>query len=140
MRPDVLYLIEHVARELDIACAIRHLAKRWHGVNIEIGSLAAEPGPAAMPRPKLIAVPFFCSKNSRPIRHLIRRFPGVPFVNMAFEQMISKGVEKLKCPKNDTSRQNVLYLAMGDFFGNYLASHGVARQNVVNIGSMACQL
>ena len=121
MQPDVLYFIEHVARELDIACAIRHLARRRHGVNVEIASLVAgAESPAAWRRPRLIAVPFFCSKNSPPIRRLMRRFPGGPFVNMALEQLIFKGVEKLKCPKNNVARENVLYLAMGEFFAEYL--------------------
>ncbi len=65
MQSDVLYLIEHVARELDIACAIRHLARKRHGVNIEIGSLVAGPESAAAGfRPKLIAVLFSARRTA----------------------------------------------------------------------------
>ena len=32
----ILWLVEHVARELDVACAVRHLARKRHGVELEI--------------------------------------------------------------------------------------------------------
>ena len=33
---DVLWIVEHVARELDVACAVRHLAAARHGLTVEV--------------------------------------------------------------------------------------------------------
>ena len=35
----VLLFIEHVARELDVACAVKYLAKQRHGLSVEIASI-----------------------------------------------------------------------------------------------------
>jgi hypothetical protein len=35
---DVLIFVEHVARELDIACAIRHLLQTDHQISVQIAS------------------------------------------------------------------------------------------------------
>ena len=33
---DAIYLVEHIARELDVACIVQHLAWKRHGLRIEI--------------------------------------------------------------------------------------------------------
>lgn len=36
---DVIYLYEHAARELDVACAVKCLAERHYGLRIELQHL-----------------------------------------------------------------------------------------------------
>ena len=36
---DILLFVEHVARELDIACAIKYLLDKRHGISLEIASI-----------------------------------------------------------------------------------------------------
>ena len=65
MQPvDVVLFVEHVARELDIACAIRHLAWERFGMQVAIESLTV--GLEATLRrwkPNAIAVPYFYSRQ-----------------------------------------------------------------------------
>lgn len=133
---DVLYCIEHVARELDIACAIKCLARRRHGLNVHVTSIVeCTNGRMRDYRPRLIAVPYFFSRRDPGVRDLLRRFPGVRVVNLALEQLLSEGNKKFRSPKDDTARHHVVHLAAGDFFRDFLCEHGVRHENVTIVGS-----
>ena len=84
---DVLYLVEHVARELDLACAVAHLAARSHGLSVEIRSLpfGAQAGFGRI-EPALVVVPYFGSRADFGIEAVLRAFPRARVVNLAFEQ------------------------------------------------------
>ena len=137
---DVLYLIEHVARELDIACAVKSVAGRFD-TNVEIASMVYDLDATIREhRPRLIALPFFYSRNDPGTRDLLERYRGVSYVNLAFEQLLSKTNQKLKRPRDDIAREHVLHLASGDLFREFLCSNGVPQENVINVGSLSCSL
>ena len=132
---DVLYCIEHVARELDIACAVRCLARRRHGLNMHVTSVVeCTNGHARDYRPRLIAVPYFFSRRDPGVRDLLRLFPGARVVNLALEQLLSEGNKKFRSPKDEAARHQVLHLAAGDFFRDFLCEHGVRPENVTIVG------
>src|SRR5688500_11377543 len=109
---DVLYFIEHVARELDIACAIKHHAAAKHGLRIEIASLAYGLRQTCSAwRPRLIAVPYFYSAEDAFVKDVLAAWPGVPVVNLAFEQLFSAANKKYKRPRDEAARKSVLHLA-----------------------------
>ncbi len=140
-RPEILYFIEHVARELDIACAVRHLARERHDVDVRVASLVFDRHEAvAQCQPQLITVPFFYSQADFGIRDLLLGRPGVPFVNLAFEQLLSKVTRVLKRPKDDISRKHVLHVGAGQFFGSFLQQYGVSPDNIAIAGSLPCAL
>lgn len=141
MPADVVHFIEHVARELDIACAIRYLAKTRHGLNVQIASLVHDfERTLAGNRAPLFAVPFFYSKGDAFIGTMLRKCPQVGYINLAFEQLLSKGNFTFRAPRDEVVRQHVTHLAGSRFFRDFLCEHGVADNNVVTVGSLPCQL
>jgi hypothetical protein len=141
MPPEVLYLIEHVARELDIACAIRHLARERSHVSVDVASIHFDlHRTIARLRPRVIVTPYFYSAHDANLRYLIRGFPQARIVNLAFEQMLSKGNLSFKRPNEPVVRQHVLHLASGTFFRDFLCGHGVAPKNVRLVGSLSLAL
>ncbi|HYI16857.1 MAG TPA: hypothetical protein VEX37_15775, partial [Thermomicrobiales bacterium] len=58
MKVDVIYLVESVPKELDVACIVRLLAKQRHGLRIEIASYKfGVPDSLIGSRPSLLIVP-----------------------------------------------------------------------------------
>ena len=128
IQPDVLYCIEHVGRELAIAAAVRHVAMHRYGVDVEVISLPHHAHLAAdVYRPKLITVPGFLS----------RRGYGA---NAHLEQLFSRSNRVFRMPKDAVAREDVLHVAAGDFFKQWLSSSGVPQQNIIVVGSLPCQL
>jgi hypothetical protein len=80
-------------------------------------------------------VPYFFSRRDPGIRDLLRRFPGAKVVNLALEQLLSEGNKKFRSPKDEAARDQVLHMAAGDFFRDFLCDHGVRHENVAVVGS-----
>jgi surface carbohydrate biosynthesis protein len=140
-QPDVVVCIEHVARELDIACALRSLARARHGLSVDVLVMAQDLEAAlAIRRPQVAVVPFCCCRQDFGVRNLLRRCPGVPVVNLAFEQLLSAGNRAFRLPHDEVAREDVLHLAAGDFFAEWLLESGVVPRNVLKIGSIAYQM
>jgi surface carbohydrate biosynthesis protein len=135
----VLYLVEHVARELDIACAVQSLAQRRHGLDVDVRSIVYDlDSPQPGPPPRLVVVPFFGSRVSYGVRKVVTLFHGATVINLQFEQLVSPGNQSIKGPRDTVARAQVLQCAVGDFYVNFLKSRGAER--VVRTGSLPCQL
>ena len=141
MQTDILYFVEHVARELDIACAIKLLARRRHGLDVQIASLAYDLEATCRTfQPRLIATPYFYSSQDAFIKELLIAFPGVRVVNLQFEQLFSAANKKFKNPKDEIAQRYVLHLAAGEFFREFLCEANVPASNIEVVGSLACAL
>ncbi|MFV2068432.1 MAG: hypothetical protein ACC645_15790 [Pirellulales bacterium] len=135
-QPDILIFVEHVARELEIACLIRHLAARA-GVDVTVASIHYDLHTAiARYRPALIATPCFASAADANLGHLVSAFPGATYVNLAFEQLLSRGNRAAKRPADRIAREHVLHLASGPAYREFLSAHGVPRRNIAVVGSL----
>lgn len=142
MQPvDVVLFVEHVARELDIACAIRHLSWQRFGMEVAIESLTS--GLEATLRrwhPTVICVPYFYSRQDMGLHAILESWPGVRAVNLAFEQLVSPGNQQFKVPRDNVAREHVLHLAAGTFFRDFLVRNGVPPERVAMTGSLPCAL
>jgi surface carbohydrate biosynthesis protein len=138
--PEVLYCIEHVARELDTACAARATARKKYGTNVHIHVLSNDLDQAFERRaPRLIVVPYCTSRKLSP-SDIFQRWPDAPVVNVACEQLFSLGNRRFRLPKDHFARNEVLHVAAGDFFREWLLESGVAPENILLVGSMAYQM
>ncbi len=116
-QPEIVYCIEHVARELDIACAVRHLARARYGLHVDVLVLARNLEAALAQRnPAVVAVPFFRSRGDYGVQTVLRRCPGVPIVNAACEQLLSPGNRRFRMPADRIARNDTLHVAAGAFF------------------------
>lgn len=137
---DVLYCIEHVARELNVACAVSSIAERGFGINVDIHVLNQTLSPRLdHASPKLIALPF-CVSRKFVARSILEQFPGVPIVNLACEQLYSRANRRHRLPKDDLARHQVTHAAAGPFFRDWLIDAGVTPDRVEVVGSLPFQL
>ena len=91
-QPDVLYFVEHVSRELDLACIIRHLLAAHHGIKTAVASIHFDLHATIRGhRPRVVVTPFFNFANDANLQHIRRGMPGARYVNLAFEQLLSRG-------------------------------------------------
>ena len=138
---EILYFIEHTARELDIACAVKHLLRRDYGLACRVVPIAAgleELG--ADLNPQVIALPFCISAQDLGLEQIITRWPQARYVDLAFEQVLGKTQKDFKAPKDDFSRSFVLHHAWGDFFGAYLQANGVPAGHIAVNGNPSLSL
>ena len=138
-RIDVLIFVEHVARELDVACAIRHLLHRDNQLNVEIASYCHGLSETLRRfRPNVVVVPYCYSREDPGLRQVWLEWRDFKVVNLAFEQLLSAGTMPFKRPRDEMARTGVLHLAAADFFREYLESHQVRQSNVEMVGSLSC--
>jgi surface carbohydrate biosynthesis protein len=130
---DLLLLVEHVARELDIACVVKYLMNERHGVTVEIASLLFLHGfqkTLARYEPGVVAMPFFYSATDHGPINVIKGWPNAVHVNLAYEQIFSNINKTYKAPKDTISQQNILHHAWSPYYASYLESHNVPPANI----------
>ncbi|OHB82074.1 MAG: hypothetical protein A2W31_13175 [Planctomycetes bacterium RBG_16_64_10] len=133
----MLYFVEHVARELDIACILRHLLATRYDINIHVASIHFDLHSALCKmRPRLVITPFFYFASDANLQYLLAGAAGARLVNLAFEQLLSRGNRAFKRPQDAVVRHHVLHLASGPAFRDFLCEHGVLPSNVRIVGSL----
>ena len=106
-QPDVLYCIEHVGRELAIACAVKQIAKSKFDIEVEVISLPHHAEHAVkVYQPKLITVPAFLWRRGYGANAFLERLRGVPVFNLAIEQLFSDANRKFRMPKDAVARNS----------------------------------
>ncbi len=135
---DVVYVIEHVSRELDVACAVKLLAERRHGLSVEILPVQmADDYAARNLRPRALVLPFAYRVTDPGTQRFVREFPGIPVLNLAWEELIYKAYEEEKLPADAFTREYVLHHAWGDFHRDRLVRAGVPESHVFVNGQPA---
>lgn len=135
---DVLILVEHVARELDVSCAVKYLMAKRFGLHVEIASILEVHGfqkTIARYQPRVVALPFFYAATDLGPQKVLQAWPQAVLVNLAYEQIFTKINQAYKAPKDDLTRKNVLHQAWGKFYASYLEEYGVPRLNIFTNGN-----
>ena len=139
---DILLYVEHVTRELDVACALKHVLRARHGIQVEIESYIYDL-PKSFERwsPRVVALPFTYAGATLPeLRQVISAFPSASFVDMAYEQLYHRLNESFRVPQDDFPKRHVLHLAWGLFFSDFLTRNGVPREHVEVNGNLVYPL
>ena len=138
---DILYFIEHTARELDVACATKYLLAKQHGLRMEICSIVAGLEESlARWQPKVVAIPYGASAKATNLGKIITRWGEARYINLSFEQVLGKTQKSFKAPKDSFARQHLFYTAWGDFFVDYLRENDVPAEHIAVVGNPALAL
>lgn len=130
-RIDIAWLVEHAARELDVACAAKHLLETRYGRSVEIASIAMRQQQTVESlRPDVVVIPYCYSAGDSGLRHFLPMWPEARYVNLAFEQVLSRMNESFKAPRDEFAKRSVYHQAWGDFFADYLRGVGVPDGNI----------
>ena len=139
---DILWLVEHVAREFDVACVVKAIAKQRYGLRVEVRNLyqhiqdyLCEFDPVVVVHPYVYFV-----HGALATEDVFRRWPDAIHVNAAWEQIHYKAHYKIKAPSDELARGKVIHLAWGRFFKDYLTSFGVPPEHIIINGHPAYQL
>jgi len=140
-RAGIVLFVEHVVRELDVACAVKYLAGRRHGLAVEIASIAMYlPRTLERYQPRVVVVPYCYAASNFGLRDILPVWPEAVYVNLAYEQIFRKHQQAPKAPSDAFARRHVLHQAWGDFYAQYLQEHGVLRDNIFVNGNLSYAL
>jgi len=139
---DVLWFVEHIARELDVACAVKSLAARKYSLEIEIRSYYAHAVESMKHlNPRVVVHPFFYfSSGALATEDYIKSWPTSTHFNLAWEQIHYRAHWNVKAPSDEFAKKMVLHHAWGEFYKKYLVTHGVPEGNIFVNGQPAYQL
>ncbi len=128
---DIVLYVGHIARELDVSCALRHLLRRDHGLEMAVCSINFDPyGTIAAHNPKVVAVPWFNEDQDVAIRKARKYWPHAVYLNLAYEQVFQNINKEVKKPHGNFARDEVLHHAWGEFYAEYLVGYGVGRDRI----------
>jgi len=127
---DILILYEHVARELDVVCLLKHLLERDHGLTVGIAQHPfGIPAALAGPKPRIVVLPY-CYSELDYMDYFLLDWRRSTFVNLAWEQLLYAGNKKTKNTRGAFATRHVIHQAWGDFFAEFLRRHGVLHENI----------
>jgi surface carbohydrate biosynthesis protein len=138
---DVIWLIEHVARELDVACAVCYLAEQRYGMSFEILPIKTDAKyVSASYRPRIVAIPYGFNANNAHVRNFLPRWLEPIYLNLSWEQLFYKAYLTVKAPSDVWSRRHVIHHAWGDFYKEYLLANDVSEEHIFVNGQPAYML
>jgi surface carbohydrate biosynthesis protein len=136
---DIVYLYEHAARELDVACAVSAILQRQYGVTVEIvqwpiGFLNTFHNL----QPRLVVLPFCYTEQS--FRKLLAAWRKSIFFNVTWEQLFYPGNKTAKTPRGEFSVNHVIHHAWSEFYASFLKQQGIPENHIYLNGQPAYQL
>lgn len=136
---DVIYLYEHVARELDVASAVKCIAEQHFGIRIELAHFPSGLYRAfSQFRPRIVVLSHcYSAKN---FSKIFLEWRKSLFFNLSWEQLLSEATRKEKAPDDEFARNHVINHAWSNSFANFLQDHGVAKNNIFINGQPAYML
>ncbi len=133
---DILLFVEHVARELDIACAVKAIIERDSPLSIEIASIRhGIEETLGSYKPRIVALPYCVAIFEGSLDEIVKRWPKAEYVSLSYEQVLGRAQKELNSPKDLFSKEFVLYHAWGDFFAEYLQAHDVPSRHIFTNGN-----
>jgi len=136
---DVLYTYERVARELDVACAVKCIAEQHFGIRIELIRWPLElPRAFEQFRPRVVVLPYYYNLGT--CHTILLEWRKSILVNLAWEQIVSEAIREEKVPSNKFARNHVMHHAWSNIFSNYLQDQGIPRENIYINGHPAYML
>ena len=141
-RLSVLWLVEHLAREMDATCAAASLLRSRHGIDVEIWHMYRDAETLLRTIvPDVVVHPFFYFvKDALATEDYVACWPDAVHFNLAWEQIHYPAHQTAKAPADAFTRQQVLHHAWGEFYRRYLLDHGVPDPHIFVNGHPAYAL
>lgn len=132
---DIVFIYERVARELDVACAIKYLLKERYGLRLEILQRPHGYRPYIdRYSPKVVCLPF-CYGHSLKHHPFLYDWFGAICVNLTWEELLYDGNRQAKLPHDEFDTRHVYHHIWGDFFAETLETQGVPPELIFRNGN-----
>lgn len=133
---DLIYFVEHLPRELDIACAVKAILELKTDLSIKIASIVhGIDNVLENYQPKVVVLPYCVAVHEAGLDKIVKRWPQAQYINLAFEQVLGKAQKGLNSPKDSFAKEYVMHHAWGDFFSEYLQANGVPESHIAVNGN-----
>jgi surface carbohydrate biosynthesis protein len=136
---DVVLLFEKAVREIDVACALKHILARRHGLTAEI--IQQNHPDRDLVRgiaPKVVVVPFCYQQRSN--NFFFMRWPGAAVFNLTWEQLFYPGNAVAKTPRGEFAVRHVIHNAWSESYADLLRAQGVPEPHIFVSGNPAYAL
>jgi len=135
---DIVYLYEHAARELDVACAVT-AGLRKKGLRVEIAHWPTGfPRAVTHLRPRVVILPFCYTEQSYDA--LLAYWRNAVFFNLTWEQLFYLGNRSAKTPRGEFSVKHVIHHAWSDAYSTFLQESGIPERLIFLNGQPAYTL
>jgi surface carbohydrate biosynthesis protein len=137
----VLFLVEHVARELDVVTCLMHKLQRRHNIGSAArGYYHGSRQNLAMFKPRVVVLPFFYGADHlQPVRY-VTAWPSARLVNLGWEQILNKIDIGMKIPRDDIARTGVHRICWTQEHRDFLLRNGVDDRALSLTGSPVMQM
>lgn len=137
---DILFFYEHVTRELDVACLVKHYAETRHGLTVAIAHQYHGVAHAlAHWSPRLVVIPFCYSDSPRHYPFIYDWHRAIYF-NMAWEELLYPGNREAKMPRGVFETKYVLHHAWSTEYAAQIQARGVTPSHIFVNGNPAYTL
>jgi surface carbohydrate biosynthesis protein len=138
----VLWLVEHIAREMDVACAVKALAESRFDLQVTVRNMYYHANEVLQRyEPAVVVHPFFYFvSGALATEDYVEAWPHTTHFNLAWEQIHYKAHMKIKAPSDEFTREKVIHHAWGKFYKDYLMEYGVPSEQIFVNGHPAYQL
>lgn len=139
---DILWLVEHIAREMDVACAVKALVEARYGLDITIRNMYHQAYETMQDyAPSVVVWPFFYfAKGALAVEDYVKTWPKATHFNLSWEELYYKALLKPKAPSDGFAKKKVIHHAWGNFYKEYLLEFGVPEDHIFVNGQPAYQL
>ena len=137
---DVLFLVEHVDRELDaVTCMVDRLRSDF-GIASEVRNYYQDIF-SSLRRydPKIVVFPFFYGADHfHPVTYM-ERWPNAHFVNLGWEQVLQKVDVSMKTPRDQIAKTRVHHICWSHQHHEFMADSGVRPDRLHVAGNPVMQ-
>lgn len=132
MSVDVIYFVESVPKELDVACIVSQRVEKEFGLRVQIASYKSQASEwLRRAKPKLLVVPTCYSADGWGLKKFVGQWPDAPYLNLTWEELFCKANQTWKHPRDEFAKRHVLHHVWGEFYKGFLTSYGVPDQHIV---------
>jgi surface carbohydrate biosynthesis protein len=136
---DIVYLYEHAARELDVACAVAARLRKDHSIHVEIVHWPTGfPQAVTRIRPRLVILPYCYTESS--YEALLAYWREARFFNLTWEQLFYPGNQRAKTPRGEFALNSVIHHAWSEYYADFLKTSGLAEDRIFLNGNPAYTL
>jgi surface carbohydrate biosynthesis protein len=128
---DVLFLVEHIDRELDAVTCITEKLQSKFGIVSDVRNYYQDFSYALRRyNPNVVVFPFFYGADHIFPTAYVERWPNACFVNMAWEQILAKLDVPMMVPRDEVAKNKINHLCWTNQHHDLLRDHGVATDHL----------
>lgn len=138
---NILFLIEHVARELDVVTCLAHKLRAQFGIDADVKNYYNDfTYNLKTYSPEVVVFPFFYGADNPYAIKYLARWPEAKFLNLAWEQLLMKVDYGMKTPRDNAARERVIHFCWTQKYLDFLVSKGVKPDRLLLTGNPVMKL